>query len=170
MVEVRPLISERVSVATLVTNRELRLANFVPPKDDQENDLEKSAFRKFYEELAYEFSRQNKEKDELSYLPTQYLSEYIKQCGFDGLRFESSLNPGGINLVIFDPQACDIISFELHIMKNITYETQSIFPLDEEVYTTLMKLTPKKLQEELSKMSSEDIEKAFNNAGKTINE
>ncbi|MDE1206043.1 RES domain-containing protein [Tenacibaculum larymnensis] len=50
-------------------------------------------------ELAKPLRRQD---NELDYLPTQYLCEYIKHFGYDGVEYGSSLHKGGINLVIFD--------------------------------------------------------------------
>jgi hypothetical protein len=39
----------------------------------------------------------------LEYVPTQYLSEVIRVAGYDGMCFESALDPDGTNVVIFDP-------------------------------------------------------------------
>ena len=39
----------------------------------------------------------------LEYLPTQYLAEAIRDAGFDGILYRSSLNADGRNLVVFDP-------------------------------------------------------------------
>lgn len=39
------------------------------------------------------------------YIPTQYLCEFIKNCGFEGVVYRSSVSPDGINLALFDPQA-----------------------------------------------------------------
>jgi hypothetical protein len=39
---------------------------------------------------------------ELDYLPTQYISDYIKSQGFDGVEYVSTMHEGGFNLAIFD--------------------------------------------------------------------
>ncbi len=39
----------------------------------------------------------------VEYVPTQYLSEVIRAADYDGMCFESALNPLGTNVVIFDP-------------------------------------------------------------------
>ena len=39
----------------------------------------------------------------LEYVPTQYLAEVIRASGYDGICFQSALNPNGTNVVIFDP-------------------------------------------------------------------
>ena len=38
----------------------------------------------------------------IDYIPSQYLCEFIKTCGFDGVVYRSSVSDG-INLVLFDP-------------------------------------------------------------------
>jgi hypothetical protein len=39
----------------------------------------------------------------IDYIPSQYLCEFIKKCGFDGVVYRSSVSDG-INLALFDPQ------------------------------------------------------------------
>lgn len=39
-------------------------------------------------------------------MPTQYLTETIKNMGFDGIRFKSALNSNGINIVLFSEEYC----------------------------------------------------------------
>ena len=53
--------------------------------------------------IANRFSVPN-HGDSLHYLPTQFLSETIKQMGFEGIRFRSALRQGGINVVLFSDQ------------------------------------------------------------------
>ena len=38
---------------------------------------------------------------DLEYIPTQYLSEFIKKCGYDGVIFKSSISEG-VNVTLFD--------------------------------------------------------------------
>lgn len=54
----------------------------------------------------------------------QGLSSFL-EClfsGFDGLRFNSSLNTGGINVVLFNPDVCKAISSDLVEIKGIHIE------------------------------------------------
>ncbi|KYO57687.1 RES family NAD+ phosphorylase (plasmid) [Tistrella mobilis] len=39
----------------------------------------------------------------IDYIPSQYLCEFIKDCGFDGVVYRSSVSDG-INLALFDPE------------------------------------------------------------------
>jgi hypothetical protein len=38
----------------------------------------------------------------IDYIPSQYLCEFIKKCGYDGVIYRSSVSDG-INLALFDP-------------------------------------------------------------------
>lgn len=57
--------------------------------------------------------------DTYKYLPTQYIAEEIKNMGFDGLRFKSSLNKNGYNVVLFNPDDCVAVSSDLVEVKAI---------------------------------------------------
>ncbi len=56
------------------------------------------------EKFAQTLSRPIRSGDsELEYVPTQYLAEFFRLKGFDGLCFDSSLCTGK-NIVLFDPE------------------------------------------------------------------
>jgi hypothetical protein len=48
------------------------------------------------------------EDSAIEYVPTQYLAEVIRSAGYDGICFQSALNPKGTNVVIFDPASTRI--------------------------------------------------------------
>ncbi len=74
----------------------------------------------FISKLESELSKPRRRSDnELDYLPTQYLSEFIKSMGFDGVEFRSSLNPSGYNLAIFNPMKVECIKVEVFEIENI---------------------------------------------------
>ena len=106
--EVRPIIGQNVSVATFVTQKKLRIYNLAykfPNDYPNEEKLNISLF----EYVCQQFSKPYTGKP-LQYLPTQFLSEIIKNMGFDGLRFNSSLNQGGYNIVLFNNEFCKPVS------------------------------------------------------------
>ena len=47
--------------------------------------------------------------DPRNYIPTQFLSEKIKELGFDCIRFRSSLKVNGVNVVVFQPESCEAL-------------------------------------------------------------
>lgn len=113
--EVRPYISDIVSVATFATNRDLRLIDFYYDlkNEDDLNDW-------FYLAIRAEFSDVNK-GNEHNYLITQYLTLLVKQLGYDGIQFKSSLVYDGLNYVIFDPSSCKSISSKLYTIPKVEY-------------------------------------------------
>ena len=71
LVEVRPRLGARVSIATIRVNQELHLLD-----------------------LSMLYSKPvTVDDDVLDYIPTQYIAEYAKNLGYDGIAFRSSLTP-----------------------------------------------------------------------------
>lgn len=97
ILEVRPNLKQNVSVATIKINHNLRLFDFCYVEED-ENERGKSLDLSVISEA---FSKPNFSGEE-SYYATQYICEFIREQGFDGIRFFSSLNPEGRNIVLFD--------------------------------------------------------------------
>ena len=74
----------------------------------------------FITKLEEELSKPRRRNDkELDYLPTQYLSEFIKSIGFDGVEFQSSLYPQGYNLAIFNATKFECIKVEVFDIEKI---------------------------------------------------
>ena len=96
MMEVRPNLTQEVSVATIKILKTLRLFDFCYV--DSEEELGKSLDLGI---ISNAFSAPNF-GNENNYYATQYLCEFIKELGFDGIRFYSSLNPPGKNIVLFN--------------------------------------------------------------------
>ena len=123
--EVRPIIGDQVSVARFRLTKEVRLYDLTLPKKPFEDQLFDSVDEyesaKLFNAIGAMFSRPFN-GDPAKYIATQFLAEEIKNMGFDGLRFNSSLNTGGINVVLFDPDACKAISSELVEIKGIHIE------------------------------------------------
>ena len=76
----------------------------------------------FIRKLEMELSKPNRKNDkELDYLPTQYISEFIKSIGYDGVLYKSSLFKDGYNLAIFNPKKTDCLSREVHEIDEINF-------------------------------------------------
>lgn len=129
--EVRPIIGQHVSVATFVTQKDLRIYNLAykfPNDYPNEEKLNISLF----EYVCQQFSKPYTGKP-LQYLPTQFLGEVIKNMGFDGLRFSSSLNKGGYNVVLFNNEFCKPVSSDFVRVDgiNLTISNPDLYLLEE---------------------------------------
>lgn len=93
-----------------------------------EGDIEEYLkYKKYLSKLEKELSKPIRRQDsELDYLPTQYLCEFIKSIGFDGVEFRSSLNPNGYNLAIFNDEAFECIKTTLHEVQSVKFTSEKI--------------------------------------------
>lgn len=98
ILEVRPNLNQDVSVATVKIMKDLKLFDFC--YTDKENEQGKSLDLGV---ISSAFSKPNYGGED-NYYATQYVCEFIREMGFDGIRFYSSLNPEGKNIVLFDTE------------------------------------------------------------------
>lgn len=81
----------------------------------------------FITTLENNLSKPKRRSDnELDYLPTQYLSEFIKSIGFDGVEFQSSLYSDGYNLAIFTPDKFECINVEVFEIESIDLKEKKV--------------------------------------------
>ena len=111
--EVRPHTSELVCVAVFRTSGDLKLINLQDPRrmvspfllDDGAAICRMRDDLPFLERLGKELTRPVLPyAAAIDYTPSQYLCEFIKRCGYDGVVYRSSVSEG-INLALFDPDA-----------------------------------------------------------------
>ncbi|UUX35187.1 RES family NAD+ phosphorylase [Fundicoccus culcitae] len=57
----------------------------------------------------------------LNYLPTQFISDYIKSIGLAGIKYESTMRNNGINLAIFDENLFECTEVENYNISAISY-------------------------------------------------
>ena len=67
----------------------------------------------------------NPNRSKLDYLPTQYICELIKNYGYEGIKFKSSLGDGN-NIVLFNSKGIRIDKVDLVRVKNISYEYEDL--------------------------------------------
>ncbi len=124
MYEARATFLDYVSIGKFVLEEDinvisLRTSYQVSPWSDfslEDYIKNKQLLDRFETDLAKPLRRQD---NELDYLPTQYLCEYIKSLGYDGVEYGSSLHDGGINLVVFNDEKLTCKSVEVHEVSKI---------------------------------------------------
>lgn len=82
-----------------------------------------SILKKISREIAKPLRRQD---SDLDYLPSQYISDYIKSLGYDGICYRSTLNKNGVNYAIFDSKKFECIEVKLIHIKSVEYEMNTI--------------------------------------------
>ena len=113
--EVRPARGEYVSVAEVSAIKELDILDLVTNPDPINPFLGEGGVNYWVElnQLLVAFGGQLEKplraRDDLTdYIPSQKLAEAIENSGADGIRYPSALEPGGTNLVLFDPLKAEI--------------------------------------------------------------
>ena len=75
------------------------------------------------QEIAKPLRRQD---SALDYLPTQYISDYIKSQGLDGVEYISTMHEGGLNLAVFDSDIFKCTKTTVYRIKSISYSEEPI--------------------------------------------
>lgn len=115
--EVRPFIFDAVNVAQIKTIAPLKIANISVDLDLSNRDKNATVEKHVMGRIQGAFSKPTNNPDD--YIPTQVIAGYIKSLGYDGIRFNSSLHKGGVNLTIFNYEKCEASSSQHFIIEDI---------------------------------------------------
>lgn len=115
--EMRPIIGQTISVAKFKLKKDVKIFDLTLDMSDDYKDPDYS-LPSLYNSIGKKFSKPYS-GETVRYIPTQFLAEEIKRMGFDGLRFNSSLHSGGVNVVLFDPDNAEAVSSDLVDVKEI---------------------------------------------------
>ena len=134
LAEVRPRLGTTVSIATIAVREPLRLLDFtIQHKPSKMSDAKKNLF----EDLSALFSMPVTSNDDIiDYIPTQFVAEYAKYMGYDGIAFSSSVtpefylyDPNRFNVVVFNYDKCVAIKSNV-VMVTRTYIESEQFDAD----------------------------------------
>lgn len=119
LLESKAFIGQDVSVAKIVVKQKRKIFDFTKVS---EYDLETIGtfnirFQNLLQLIASKFSEPTFGNDEL-YLPTQFIAEFFKSEGFDGVKFRSAININGSNIVLFSDKECDVIDTNIVKIKS----------------------------------------------------
>ena len=128
LVEVRPYLDTEVSVAEIKVNESLKIADFTYERWGR---IEDGVMKNLMFLIMSDLSKPS-DSDKKSYIPTQYVAEYIKAIGMDGIKFNSSLYSRGRNVTIFNYDKCIAIASKLYKIKDICYEASAVAPKGEQ--------------------------------------
>jgi len=153
--EIQPNIGQIVSVAQIKTLRKLNLFDFNMYNnmsnskllrlsvDEIKKKLDFSSFweiETFFNTISELYSRPAFGNTE-NYYVTQYLSEILKDLGFDGIKYKSSLIKRGTNIVLFDiskdeannPKNYEILCSSIHRIYNVKIMSKIILPKERPI-------------------------------------
>lgn len=76
--------------------------------------------------IGAEIAKPLRNDNSLDYIPTQYISDYIRSKGFDGIEYISTLCSDGINLAVFDKEKLRCVKVSVYDIHNIEYNYEKI--------------------------------------------
>ena len=130
--EIRPHTGELASVASFKLKGNLKFIDLRDPKvsvspfilgDESEVALLRGDIE-FLVRLGFELTRPVlPHVAAIDYIPSQYLCEYIKKCGYHGVIYKSSVSDG-INLALFDPNNANILNVTNYKISKVSVSIQ----------------------------------------------
>jgi RES domain len=131
--EIRPHTGEVVCVADFRANNHLQLIDLRNPRKmvspfllvDAEDIGKMRSDLPFLERLGDELTRPVvPQSAAIDYTPSQYLCEFIKDCGYKGVIYRSSVSDG-MNLALFDPALAASGAVKQYRVTRVTVETMA---------------------------------------------
>lgn len=127
--EVRPWKGATVSIATFTTKDNIKLVDltqkfYIDDSFSYDNNLQfVITDHRILRRLGRELSKPiNPEKISIEYIPTQYVTEIIRNLKYDGMIYPSALGKGK-NIVLFDETVVECEDVKLHYVKSVDYES-----------------------------------------------
>jgi hypothetical protein len=132
--ETRVALHEGITIAKFVTKETLNVVSLkniteYGPFELQDRGFAMNEFvlvRPYLLRLEHELSKPVRKQDvHLDYLPTQYLCEFIKSKGFEGVEYKSAMNAKGYNLAIFSDRKLECVESFFDRVNDLTYKLES---------------------------------------------
>lgn len=76
--------------------------------------------------VAQEIAKPLRNDNVLDYLPTQYISDFIRSKGYDGIEYRSTMSKKGTNLAVFDPSIFECTDTSIYDVQSISYSYISL--------------------------------------------
>lgn len=133
MYETRASLFDYLTIGEFKLAEDIKILNLRSPKYDPIywSEIEEIEYYLIYipfiQTLQKELSLPIRKRDQiLDYIPTQYISEFIKSLGFDGVEYQSSLNSEGYNIAIFKPEKLKCFKTNVYEIKDIKLTHEKI--------------------------------------------
>lgn len=137
VLEVRPQLGSKVSVASIKAEKELEILDLTMQNTTKKMDPAKI---NLFSDLSNLYSNPvTSDDDILEYIPTQFIAEYVKNLGYDGIAYRSSLISKSVgqnrmgysgvdvyNLVIFSYENCSPYKSNVVVVDNNSLEMMQV--------------------------------------------
>jgi hypothetical protein len=132
--ETRVALHEGITIAKFVATETLNVVSLKNITEYGPFELRDRGFtmnefvlvRPYLLRLEHELSKPVRKQDvHLDYLPTQYLCEFIKSKGFEGVEYRSAMNAKGYNLAIFNDRKLECVDTVFDRINDLTYKLES---------------------------------------------
>lgn len=126
--EIRPHPSHHVSVGRFKSLRDLRIADLEADIADFASSDSELDLYAFVYAADRAMSLPVRPEEEGRYSITQLIADVLRQHGFDGVAFKSSIQPSGRNICLFQPSACDYVADSALVrhVKHLRYELEEV--------------------------------------------
>lgn len=136
--EVRAGVFDFVSVGTFILKQDITVVDLraiaeISPFVEGLDYLDHAINKQYLEKLNTEMSKSLRRSDStLDYVPTQYIVDFIKSIEhngkqeYDGIEYNSTTNPGGYNLAIFNPDLFECTTVDVYDIEKLQYTTKKI--------------------------------------------
>ena len=131
--EIRARAFDYVTIATFRLNRDVKvldLSSIVHSSPFYYSGMDKIAYlvnennlRHIQDDMAKPMSRLD---SELDYLPTQYISDFAKFLGYDGVKYFSTFDKTSYNVALFDALACDCTYHRNFLIGDLEYKMTAL--------------------------------------------
>jgi arsenate reductase len=133
ILEMRPQMQKIYNIATVELVKDAKIFDFTySPAQFKEDEY--SIVADLYR-ISEEFSKPNF-GDLAEYVPTQFLCEFIKRMGYDGIKFKSAVSETGINILLFDvnesTRVYDITGSKVYMVKSLDVDISQVLPMTNE--------------------------------------
>jgi len=123
--EVRPWLGSLVSVGQFRISNDIILIDCSVHRDEAliyfEEPTPEEREHSVWADIDKAFSKPTTNNDRIAdYVPTQILSEFFKNNGFDGIIYKSLLG-GGFNVALFDLDKAELVNCFLYEVDNISF-------------------------------------------------
>ncbi len=127
--EARANVYDYISIGKFNPIKEIRLVNLsnldkVSPFTYTGTLEQFSVNRIALKEMSQEIARPMRRNDSsFEYLPTQFIAEFIKSQGYDGVQYSSTIHNGGYNIALFNDKLVNCVDVKTMEITDVKYIT-----------------------------------------------